>query len=168
MANTLETLGNASAIAVHRSGTDLKDKTPLQNYQGATVGELVTAARPTQAAAQGGGDGTEVITAAMIAAGIVTSNADDANSKATDTATSLISTLDLSAVNASFDFTVINLNTTADHAITLTGGTGVTVSGTGSMVIQPNEGTKNSSGLFRVVRTSAVGATDAVSIFRIA
>ena len=166
MANTLETLGNASAIAVHRSGTDLKDKTPLQNYQGATVGELVAAARPTQAAAAAGGNGAEAIAAATIAAGIVTATADDARSKATDTATNLISSLDLSAVNASFDFSFINLSTDAAHIVTLTAGSGVTL--VGDPTIDGRDGTGNASGLFRVVRTSAVGATDAVSIFRIA
>jgi hypothetical protein len=40
MANTLEAIKLESVLSAHRSGTDLKDKTPLQNYQAVTVEKL--------------------------------------------------------------------------------------------------------------------------------
>ena len=45
MANTLESLKGTSQLVVHNSATDLKDKSPLQAYQGATVSNIVDAAR---------------------------------------------------------------------------------------------------------------------------
>ena len=163
MANTLETLGGASTVAVHRSGTDLKDKTPLQNYQGATVSALVTAARPTQGAEATTANDTSAVTAANILTGIIkcTPNAD--RSKATDTAANLISTLGLVADNDSFDFSFINLSTT--HNVILSAGSGVTLLGQMGIFAQDTAADAISIGVgrFRVRRTSST----AVTIYRI-
>ena len=48
MANTLEPLSGSSVVVVHRSGSDMVDKTPMQNYQGVTVDALVAAAAPAE------------------------------------------------------------------------------------------------------------------------
>lgn len=45
MANTLESLKGTSQLVVHNSATDLKDKSPLQAYQGVAVSDVVDAAR---------------------------------------------------------------------------------------------------------------------------
>lgn len=157
-----------SVVAVHDAGTDFHNAhdTDPNEISATTNNALVAAARPIQGAAAAGGDADEAIAAATIAAGIVTATADDARSKATDTASNLITGCDLGEVNASFDFSFINLSTDAAHIVTLTAGTGVTL--VGDPTIDGQAGTGNASGLFRVVRTSAVGATDAVSIFRLA
>jgi|TARA_R100000482_G_C5024489_1_gene101275 hypothetical protein len=164
MANTLETLGSASTVAVHRSGTDLKDKTPLQNYQGATVSALVTAARPTQGAEATTANDTSAVTAANILTGIVkcTPGSSD-KTKATDTAANLISTLGLVADNDSFDFSFINLSTT--HNVILSAGSGVTLLGQMGIFAQDTAADAISIGVgrFRVRRTSST----AVTIYRI-
>jgi hypothetical protein len=165
MANTLETLGSASTVAVHRSGTDLKDKTPLQNYQGATVSELVAAARPTQGAEATAANDDTAVTAANILTGIIKCTPSTDRSKATDTAANLISTLGLTEDNASFDFVFINLATDGTSAVTLTAGSGITL--VGRMVIMAQDATEDaiSEGVaqFRVRRTSST----AVTIYRI-
>ena len=111
MANTLETLGGTSTVAVHRSGTDLKDKTPLQNYQGATISELVAAARPAQGAEHTDENTSTVLTAAEIATGLLPSTPGDASQTLTfDSPANLIAnaTLDLTVDNATFQFSIIN------------------------------------------------------------
>ena len=111
MANTLETLGGASTVAVHRSGTDLKDKTPLQNYQGATISELVAAARPAQGAEHTDENTSTTLLAAEIATGICPPTPGDASQTLTfDIPANLIAntTLDLTVDNATFQFSIIN------------------------------------------------------------
>ena len=86
-------------------------------------------------------------------------------SKATDTASNLVSGFDLTADNDSFDFSFINLTTDGQDNVTLTGGTGVTL--VGNMVIHAQDATDDAVsigvGRFRIRRTGA----SAVTMYRI-
>ena len=133
-----------------------------------TVGNLV--ARGTggvikyQGAPATTADSTAAITAANILTGIVQCTPTTARSKATDTAANLVSGLGLTADGDSFDFSFINIATTADRIVTVTAGTGVTL--VGAMTLDPYVAGEDTSGshLLRVRRT---GAT-AVTIYRLA
>ena len=87
-------------------------------------------------------------------------------SKATDTATNLISTLALENDGDSYDFSLINLATDGTSFITITAGTGVTL--VGCMIVSAQDTAENAFtsgvGRFKVRRT----ASDAVIIYRIA
>ena len=134
MANTLETLGNASAIAVHRSGTDLKDKTPLQNYQGATVGELVAAARPVVTIADlGTGADNTTLTTAQVKGGIITCDMGSSKTVTFPTGANCITDLDLTVDGASID--VVLINTDGSNAFTVAVGASgfATIIGTASI-----------------------------------
>ena len=108
-------------------------------------------------------DDTSVVTAANVLAGIVKCTPGAARAKATDTAANFVSGLGLSADGDSFDFSFINLATTASYIVTLTAGTGITL--LGSPLINPRVDGEDTSGsaTFRVRRT---GAT-AVTIYRL-
>jgi|TARA_R100000081_G_scaffold1313_2_gene792 hypothetical protein len=135
MANTLEAIKGQSAIVVHRSGSDLVDKTPFQNYQGKTVNDVITAARPIQTKPHAETAGT-TLTAAELSAGIVQVNPGDASQTFTlDNATNLISGLDLAVEGASFDVSFINRSSNATNIAVDSscdalhkGGTGLTIS----------------------------------------
>ena len=100
-------------------------------------------------------DGTAAVSAANILTGIVECTPTAARSKATDTASNLVTSLKLDTNGDSFDFSFINLAATT-HAVTLSGGTGVTLVGNG--VIDAA-----SSARFRARRT----AVDAVTLYRL-
>ena len=99
------------------------------------------------------------------ATGICTISAGDARSQATDTAVNIISTLNLTADDDSFDLVIINTDTTDDHILTLTAGAGVTF--IGSPKINPRDDAANAvssgSARFRIRRTSST----AVTIYRL-
>jgi len=110
-------------------------------------------------------DGTTAVSAANILTGIVQCTPTADRSKATDTASNLVSGLDLTADNDSFDFSFINLTTDGQDNVTLTGGTGVTL--VGNMVIHAQDATDDAVsigvGRFRIRRTGA----SAVTMYRI-
>ena len=111
-------------------------------------------------------DGTAVLTAANILTGIVTCTPTADRSKATDTASNLISGLSLNADQDAFDFSLISLATDGTSDITLTGGTGVTLVGNAKVKSQDDADDAGYAGVgrFRVRRTGS----SAVTIYRIA
>lgn len=161
MANTLESLKGTSQIVVHNSATDLKDKSPLQAYKGATISQIAKEARPVQPNRATLTDAdVDPIPTDSIDNGIaeITPTAD--RNKVLPDAADLIEALGLLEVNMSFDFTVINL-ASSTHTVTIndTGASGVSI--TGNKVVQPN-----SSGRFRICNTTNAGAS--VRVYRIA
>ena len=110
-------------------------------------------------------DGTTVVSAANIATGIVQCTPTADRSKATDTASNLISTLKLTTDGDAFDFSVISLATNGTSHVTLTAGTGVTL--VGCMVISAQDLAEDAftAGVarFRIARTGG----SAVTLFRI-
>ena len=111
-------------------------------------------------------DGTTALSAANILTGIVKCTPTADRSKATDTASNLISGLSLTADNDSFDFSLISLATDGTSDITLTGGTGVTL--LGNMKVKSQDDVDDAGyagvGRFRIRRTGA----SAVTMYRIA
>ena len=111
-------------------------------------------------------DGTTAISAANILTGIIKCTPSDERSKATDTASNLISGLSLTADNDSFDFSLISLATDGTSDITITGGTGVTL--VGNMKVKSQDDADDAGyagvGRFRVRRTGS----SAVTMYRIA
>lgn len=96
-------------------------------------------------------DSTAAVTAANILTGIVKCTPGTARAKDTDTATNLISGLGLDSNDESFDFVFINL-AGSTHAVTLSGGTGVTLVGSGVIAA-------NTSVRFRLRRVSSSAVT---------
>ncbi len=111
-------------------------------------------------------DGTTAVSAANILTGIVQCTPTADRSKATDTASNLISGLSLTADNDSFDFTLISLATDGTSDITLTGGTGVSL--VGNMKVKSQDDADDAGyagvGRFRIRRTGS----SSVTMFRIA
>jgi hypothetical protein len=111
-------------------------------------------------------NGTTAVSAANILTGIVTCTPSADRSKATDTASNLISGLSLTADNDSFDFSLISLATDGTSDITLTGGTGVTL--VGNMKVKSQDDADDAGyagvGRFRIRRTGS----SAVTMYRIA
>jgi len=111
-------------------------------------------------------DGTTAVSAANILTGIVKCTPTADRSKATDTASNLISGLSLTADNDSFDFSLISLATDGTSDITLTGGTGVTL--VGNMKVKSQDDADDAGyagvGRFRIRRTGS----SAVTMYRIA
>ena len=111
-------------------------------------------------------DGTTAISAANILTGIVQCTPSADRSKATDTASNLVSGLTLTADNDSFDFSLISLATDGTSDITLTGGTGVTL--VGNMKVKSQDDADDAGyagvGRFRIRRTGS----SAVTMYRIA
>jgi len=138
----------AGGLTVTAGTTHLRGTGGVIRYQGA---EATSA------------DDTSVVTAANVLAGIVKCTPGAARAKATDTAANFVSGLGLTADGDSFDFSFINLATTASYIVTLTAGTGITL--LGSPLINPRVDGEDTSGsaTFRVRRT---GAT-AVTIYRL-
>ena len=110
-------------------------------------------------------DSTAVVTAANIATGIIKCTPSADRSKATDTAANIISELSLTKNNDAVDFVFINLATDGASAVTLTGGTGVTLVGRAVIMAQDAAENAISEGVaqFRVRRTGAA----TVTIYRI-
>lgn len=110
-------------------------------------------------------DGTTAISAANIAAGIITCTPTADRSKATDTATNLVSGLGLDADNDSVDFSLISLATDGTSDITITAGSGVTL--VGNMLVKSQDNADDAgysgAGRFRVRRTGA----STVTIYRL-
>jgi len=110
-------------------------------------------------------DGTTAISAANILTGIVKCTPTADRSKATDTASNLITGLSLLADNDSVDFTLLNLATDGTSDITLTGGSGVTL--VGNMIVKSQDNADDAGyagvGRFRVRRSGS----GAVTMYRI-
>ena len=110
-------------------------------------------------------DGTTVVSAANILTGIVECTPTADRSKATDTASNLISGLNLGSDGDSFDWSFINLTTDGADAVTLTAGSGVTL--VGRMVIMAQDAAEDAiaEGVarFRIRRTGS----SAVTMYRI-
>ena len=113
-------------------------------------------------------DGVAVISAANMAAGIITCTPTAARSKATDTAANICAGLTLGAQFDSCEFTIINSSTTDAHIISLTDGTGVTIVGSDEVYPRDDTALSHHSGVatFRATRTSV--NTSAVTLYRIA
>ena len=159
MANTLESLSGISLVAAHNSATDLTDKTPLQAYRGATVSQLATAARIAQKGPQDLNTG-EITAAFMLKRIITTTPASASVTLTTQDASNMISTLSLADQNDSFEFSIINLH--ASNVVVLDdGATSVSIVGNATVA-------GATSGQFRIRRTSKIGATDSVVIYRVA
>jgi hypothetical protein len=110
-------------------------------------------------------DGATSVSVANILTGIVECTPTADRSKATDTASNLISGLGLLADNDAFDFSFINLTTDGQDNVTLTGGTGVSL--VGNMVIHAQDAADDAVsigvGRFRIRRTGS----SAVTMYRI-
>ena len=110
-------------------------------------------------------DGTTAISAANMLTGIVKCTPTDDRSKATDTASNIVSGLSLTADGDSFDLSLISLATDGTSDITLTGGTGVTL--VGNMIVKSQDNADDAGyagvGRFRVRRTGS----SAVTMYRI-
>ena len=105
----------------------------------------------TQGAEADAGDNTNAVTAANVLTGIVKCTPTTGRAKATDTATNFISGLALNSNDESFDFVFINL-AASSHDVTLSGGTGVTLVGSGVIAA-------NTSVRFRLRRVSDSAVT---------
>ena len=123
--------------------------TPVHMYQGA----------PEALA-----DDTAIIAKDMFKKRLMTIAAGDARSKATDTAANIISECAMDNDGDSFDIAIINTDTTTDHILTITAGSGVTL--VGDMLCYPKVTGEDTSGsaLFRVRRTGS----SALTIYRLA
>ena len=113
-------------------------------------------------------DGVAVISAANMAAGIITCTPTAARSKATDTAANICAGLTLGAQFDSCEFTIINSSTTDAHIISLTDGSGVTIVGSDEVYPRDDTALSHHSGVatFRATRTSVNDS--AVTLYRIA
>ena len=167
MANTLEAIKGQSAIVVHRSGTDLVDKTPFQNYQGKTVNDVITAARPIQTKPHPETAATSLTTTELLNKIMNLNPGSDAGvTYNLPNATSLIADLDLAVEGASFDFSVVNRGSHSG-GITIAvdsscdalhgGGTGlsITVAATSSALVRirkifASEGASNTVEVIRI------------------
>tara|TARA_R110000796_G_scaffold10289_1_gene34315 strand:- start:1495 stop:2949 length:1455 start_codon:yes stop_codon:yes gene_type:complete len=118
----------------------------------ATTVPAVVKAQVTQAVVL---DGTTVITGAEMLTGIATCTPAGSRSKSTDTASNIITALNLTADNDSVDWIFINL-ASATNGVTITGGAAVSV--IGNMIVDAN-----TSGMFRVRRISS----STVTLYRI-
>ena len=110
-------------------------------------------------------DGTTVISAANIVRRIIKCTPTADRSKATDSATNIVSTCALSTNGDSYDFSIINLATDGTSFITVTAGAGITL--VGGMIVSAQDSAEDAFtsgvGMFRARRTAA----DAVTIYRI-
>ena len=106
-------------------------------------------------------DDTSAIIAANILTGIITCTPTTDRTKATDTASNLISGLSLNEDNDAFDFTLISLATDGTSDIHISAGTGVTLVGNMKVKSQNDSDNAQSAGVgrFRVRRTGATAVT---------
>ena len=170
--------GTPGSINFHTydAGGSTKNAVTIDSSQDVTVatGNLFVSAKPIYARAtttpsiityQGApattDDGTTAISAANILTGIVQCTPTSGRSKATDTASNLVSGLSLTADGDSFDFSIINLTSSAGVDITITGGTGVTLVGMMKVFAQDDVADAVSVGVgrFRIRRTGATAVT---------
>ena len=111
-------------------------------------------------------NGTTAISAANVLTGIIQCTPDADRSKATDSASNFITTLELTDDNDSFDFSLINLATDGTSHITITSGASVTL--VGCMVVSAQDLAEDAFtsgvGRFRIKRSSGSACT----MFRIA
>ena len=168
-------------LRTYTTGGTLTTAVTVDSSQDVTVetGNLFVSAKPIYARAsatvpfvqyQGApattDDGTTAISAANIATGIVQCTPTADRSKATGTASDLISGLELTADNDSFDFSLISLATDGTSDITITAGTGVTL--VGNMIVKSQDNADDAGyagvGRFRIRRTGG----SAVTMYRIA
>ena len=170
----------AILLKTYTTGGSKTTAVTVDNAQGVTInaGDLIVSAKPLyarssatpriikyQGAPGTSDDGTTAVSAANILTGIVQCTPTADRSKATDTASSLISGLSLTADNDSIDWILINLATDGAQNVTLTAGSGVTL--IGNMVVHAQDAADDAvsigTGNFRVRRTG--GST--VTMYRI-
>ena len=130
-------------------------------YMNSSVGDIVKfQGNPANTA-----DDTSVISAADVKTGIVTCTPTADRTKGTDTASNLISGLNLNTNGDSWDFSLISLATDGTSDITISAGSGVTL--VGNMKVKSQDDADDAGyagvGRFRVRRTTA----SAVTIYRI-
>ena len=102
-------------------------------------------------------DADATLAVADLVKGVFTITPTAARTLTTDTAANIVAGITGAAVGTSFTFDLIVL---AAYDVTVAGGTGVTVVGSGVV--------NNSSGTFRVVITNVTAGNEAVSIYRAA
>jgi len=170
--------GTPGSINFHTydAGGSTKNAVTIDSSQDVSVvlGNLFVSAKPIYARAtatpsiityQGApattDDGTTAISAANILTGIVQCTPTSGRSKATDTASNLVSGLSLTADGDSFDFSIINLTSSSGVDVTITGGTGVTLVGMMKVFAQDDVANAVSVGVgrFRIRRTGATAVT---------
>ena len=170
----------AILLKTYTTGGSKTTAVTVDNAQGVTInaGDLIVSAKPLyarssatpriikyQGAPGTSDDGTTAVSAANILTGIVQCTPTADRSKATDTASNLISGLSLTADNDSIDWILINLATDGAQNVTLTAGSGVTL--IGNMVVHAQDAADDAvsigTGNFRVRRTG--GST--VTMYRI-
>lgn len=173
--------GGAVKLYTHDSSGDPIQALTIANTQDVTInaGNLFISSKPlylrsntTPRVIQYQGDeavlddGTTAISAANILIGICKCTPTADRSKATDTASNLISGLSLTATGDSVDFSVLNLATDGTSDITITAGTSVTL--VGNMKIKSQDDADDAGyagvGRFRVRRTGG----SSVTMYRIA
>ena len=129
------------------------------------------------AATDGPTGATATLTAAQLFGYTLSNNPGAAQTLTTRTAAQIIADLlsvkgHTAAVSDSFDLTIINRATTDTYDITLAGGTGVTTTNGGSMVVYTPSGTaaneSSGSGTFRFTITNMTASSEAIRITRIA
>jgi hypothetical protein len=136
----------ATTVTIQAGGSPL--------YYNVGTGPVVNE-RPNYQGTPGTLNATGTLTAALMQSGIVTSTTAAAVAATTDTA-ALIDAASTFAVGDSFEFAVINTGGT--NAFTVSGGTGVTLVGSGAVAL-------SSSARFRVLKTAA---TPTFSVYRVA
>ena len=167
-------------LKTYTTGGSKTTAVTVNNSQGVTInaGDLIVAAKPLyarssatpriikyQGAQATSDDGTTAVSVANILTGIVQCTPTADRSKATDTASNLISGLSLTADNDAIDWIFINLATDGAQNVTLTAGSGVTL--IGNMVVHAQDAADDAvsigTGNFRIRRTG--GST--VTMYRI-
>jgi len=93
----------------------------------------------------------------LINKGIFVIEPTSARTLTTDTAANIVAAIDNCQAGMSFDFALIVL---AAYDVSVSGGTGVTVKGSGTV--------NNASGIFKAVITDCTSGSEAVTIYRIA
>ena len=129
----------------------------------------------SSAATDGPTGSTATLTAAQLFGYTLSNNPGAAQTLTTRTAVEIIGDLlsvkgHIAAVSDSFDLTIINRSTTDTNDITLAGGTGVTTTDGGSMIVYtPSVANETSgSGTFRFTITNITASNEAIRITRIA
>ena len=154
------TIGTATSSVPISVGHSTSETTVGGNL---TVGGILRGNQGAQATTD---NGTTAISAANVLTGIIQCTPDADRSKATDSASNFITTLELTDDNDSFDFSLINLATDGTSHITITAGASVSL--VGCMVVSAQDLAEDAFtsgvGMFRIRRTGSSACT----MFRIA
>lgn len=102
---------------------------------------------------------TTTLTTTQILNGTIHGTPTAAAAYTTPTGTQLDAVLTDFAVGDAFEFSIVNLATTATFDITLTAGAGITITGPAVVGAGPNDGTEWKSGVFRARKTGTATYT---------